>query len=37
VAGDYFKTGEELVKRRRNDLPMNTEVRELTRKNVGDE
>jgi 4-hydroxy-3-polyprenylbenzoate decarboxylase len=37
VAGDYFKTGEELAKRRRNDLPMNTEVRSLTRKNEGDE
>ena len=29
VAGEYFKTGEELAKRRRNDVPMNTEVREL--------
>jgi 4-hydroxy-3-polyprenylbenzoate decarboxylase len=37
VAGDYFKTGEELVKRRRKDVPMNTEVRSLTRKNEGDE
>jgi 4-hydroxy-3-polyprenylbenzoate decarboxylase len=37
VAGDYFKTGEELAKRRRKDLPMNTEVRSLTRKNEGDE
>jgi UbiD family decarboxylase len=37
VAGDYFKTGEELVKRRRKDLPMNTEVRSLNRKNEGDE
>ena len=37
VAGDYFKTGEALVQRRRSDLPMNTEVRELTRKNQGDE
>jgi 4-hydroxy-3-polyprenylbenzoate decarboxylase len=37
VAGDYFKTGEELVKRRRKDVPMNTEVRSLTRKNQGDE
>src|SRR5262247_1614639 len=37
VAGDYFKTGEELIKRRRKDVPMNTEVRALTRKNQGDE
>jgi 4-hydroxy-3-polyprenylbenzoate decarboxylase len=37
VAGEYFKTGEELVKRRRKDVPMNTEVRSLTRKNEGDE
>jgi UbiD family decarboxylase len=37
VAGDYFKTGEALVQRRRSDLPMNTEVRELTRRNEGDE
>jgi UbiD family decarboxylase len=37
VAGDYFKTGEALVQRRRSDLPMNTEVRELGRKNEGDE
>src|SRR3954465_2888996 len=37
VAGDYFKTGETLVQRRRSDLAMNTEVRELTRKNQGDE
>src|SRR5438105_3233992 len=29
VQSDYFKTGEELVKRRRNDVPMNTEVRDL--------
>ena len=29
VAGDYFKTGEELVKRRRKDLKMNTEVRDV--------
>jgi UbiD family decarboxylase len=29
VAGDYFKTGEELAKRRRKDVPMNTEVRDL--------
>jgi hypothetical protein len=37
VAGDYFKTGESLVQRRRSDLPMNTEVRSLDRKNQGDE
>jgi 4-hydroxy-3-polyprenylbenzoate decarboxylase len=37
VAGDYFKTGEALVARRRSDLPMNTEVRDLGRKNEGDE
>ena len=37
VAGDYFKTGEALVQRRRSDLPMNTEVRSLDRKNEGDE
>jgi hypothetical protein len=29
VAGDYFKTGETLVKRRRKDVAMNTEVRDL--------
>jgi 4-hydroxy-3-polyprenylbenzoate decarboxylase len=29
VASDYFKTGEALVKRRRKDVPMNTEVRDL--------
>ncbi|HTP95422.1 MAG TPA: UbiD family decarboxylase [Burkholderiales bacterium] len=29
VAGDYFKTGEELVKRRRKDIKMNTEVRDV--------
>ncbi|HKQ28313.1 MAG TPA: UbiD family decarboxylase [Burkholderiales bacterium] len=29
VQGDYFKTGEELAKRRRKDVPMNTEVRDL--------
>ena len=37
VAGDYFKTGEALVQRRRSDVPMNTEVRTLGRKNEGDE
>jgi UbiD family decarboxylase len=37
VAGDYFKTGESLIKRRRKDLPMNTEVRELTGKMESDE
>ena len=37
VAGDYFKTGEALVQRRRSDLPMNTEVRSLGLKNEGDE
>jgi UbiD family decarboxylase len=31
VAGEYFKTGEELAKRRRNDVPMNTEVRDLNK------
>ena len=29
VQGDYFKTGEELAKRRRKDVAMNTEVRDL--------
>ncbi|HTQ75815.1 MAG TPA: UbiD family decarboxylase [Burkholderiales bacterium] len=29
VKGDYFKTGEMLVKRRRKDVKMNTEVRDL--------
>ncbi|OAI50926.1 carboxylase [Betaproteobacteria bacterium SCGC AG-212-J23] len=29
VRGDYFAYGEELVKRRRKDVPMNTEVRDL--------
>ncbi|HEY2336427.1 MAG TPA: UbiD family decarboxylase [Burkholderiales bacterium] len=29
VKGDYFETGEQLVARRRKDLPMNTEVRSL--------
>jgi 4-hydroxy-3-polyprenylbenzoate decarboxylase len=29
VKGDYFKTGETLVKRRRKDVKMNTEVRDL--------
>jgi UbiD family decarboxylase len=29
VKGDYFKTGEALVKRRRKDVKMNTEVRDL--------
>jgi 4-hydroxy-3-polyprenylbenzoate decarboxylase len=29
VNGDYFETGKELVKRRRKDVRMNTEVREL--------
>jgi 4-hydroxy-3-polyprenylbenzoate decarboxylase len=37
VAGDYFKTGEALVQRRRKDVPMNTEVRELGRKQDSDE
>ena len=31
VRGEYFETGEELVKRRRSDLPMNTEVRAVDR------
>jgi hypothetical protein len=29
VKGDYFTTGEQLVARRRKDVPMNTEVRSL--------
>jgi UbiD family decarboxylase len=29
VKGEYFKTGEEIAKRRRNDVAMNTEVREV--------
>jgi 4-hydroxy-3-polyprenylbenzoate decarboxylase len=29
VAGEYFKTGEALAQRRRRDVPMNTEVRDL--------
>jgi hypothetical protein len=29
VKGDYFKTGELLAKRRRKDVKMNTEVRDL--------
>jgi UbiD family decarboxylase len=29
VQSDYFRTGEELAKRRRSDVPMNTEVRDL--------
>ncbi|MEA3194375.1 MAG: hypothetical protein QOD26_2708 [Betaproteobacteria bacterium] len=29
VRGEYFEYGKELVKRRRNDVPMNTEVRDL--------
>jgi hypothetical protein len=29
VRGDYFVTGELLAKRRRKDVPMNTEVRDL--------
>jgi 4-hydroxy-3-polyprenylbenzoate decarboxylase len=29
VRGDYFVTGEILAKRRRKDVPMNTEVRDL--------
>jgi UbiD family decarboxylase len=32
VQGDYFKTGEELAKRRRKDVAMNTEVRDLKKK-----
>ena len=29
VAGDYFATGESLIKRRRKDVAMNTEIRDL--------
>jgi len=29
VNGDYFETGKALVKRRRKDVRMNTEVRDL--------
>jgi len=29
VRGEYFEYGNELVKRRRKDVPMNTEVRDL--------
>jgi 4-hydroxy-3-polyprenylbenzoate decarboxylase len=29
VEGDYFKYGETLIARRRSDVPMNTEVRDL--------
>lgn len=29
VQSEYFKTGEELAKRRRSDVAMNTEVRDL--------
>ena len=29
VRGDYFEYGEKLVARRRKDVPMNTEVRDL--------
>ena len=36
VRGDYFKTGEQLAKRRRSDVAMNTEVRTL-KKNSGSE
>jgi UbiD family decarboxylase len=32
VQGDYFKTGEELAKRRRKDVAMNTEVRDVKKK-----
>lgn len=32
VKSDYFKTGEELTRRRRNDVAMNTEVRDLAKK-----
>ena len=32
VKGDYFETGKALVKRRRKDVKMNTEVRDLERK-----
>jgi hypothetical protein len=29
VKGDYFETGEMIAKRRRKDVAMNTEIREL--------
>lgn len=37
VNGDYFKTGEEIAKRQRKDVGMNTEVRDLGRKQDSDE
>jgi UbiD family decarboxylase len=37
VKGDYFKTGEEIAKRKRNDVGMNTEVRDLGPKAESDE
>ena len=37
VAGDYFKTGEELIKRRRKDVGMNTEVQRHGDKAESDE
>jgi 4-hydroxy-3-polyprenylbenzoate decarboxylase len=37
VRGDYFETGKALEKLKRKDVGMNTEVRDLGRKNEGDE
>ena len=37
VKGDYFETGKELAKRRRKDVGMNTEVRDLGHKQDSDE
>ncbi|MGH8519745.1 MAG: hypothetical protein ACREUE_20015, partial [Panacagrimonas sp.] len=36
VRGDYFETGKLLEKRQRNDVGMNTEVRDLEPKMKGD-
>ena len=37
VKGEYFETGELLVRRRRKDVGMNTEVRNLSHKQESDE
>jgi len=37
VKGDYFETGKLLAERRRKDVGMNTEVRDLSRKQESDE